>query len=246
MNPLLIAALLSGGGGLINWKIQNDAIAAQNAENDRAMQMERAAREAERARQMSMESLQAEEVTRALMEIDPSKTTGDVTEEVADPGNAFATAAESYNIPSLSGQLTEGGVANSIGKLIADKLQQTRGILKAQSTLSSQGSANQGSRDDLMRMAGVLQNIGSNRRGSLDASRLETSIPAARVTPSDSPIGDLLMLGGQLYGGMGGFGFGGSSPLVAKGTQAMVSPKLAARSIFGAPLTVPSGLPAVY
>jgi len=237
MNPLLIAALLSGVGGLANWKIQDDAISAQNAENQRAMMREGEMRNAERLRQRNMETLQADEVARALLAADPAQTAEDVTADVEAPENAIVQAAADYNVPELQGQSADGPLAGDIGRLVADKLKQTRGILKGQATLSGQGSALQGTQDDLARMAGVLQNVGSDRRGSLAASRLETNVTPARVTPSSSPIGDLLMLGGQLYGGMGGFGslIGSNAPLAASGTAGAlgVSPNIASAALFG-------------
>lgn len=248
MNPLfLIPALMGGAGAYINSRIQNQAIAAQNAENQRAMAMERAARLAESERQAVMEQLQADAVAKALFKVDPGDTAKTVEAEASDPDNAITVSAEEYNIPSLTGQSQTGVVAGEIGKLVADKLKQTKDILKAQATLSGQGTSLLGNQDALLRMAGDVQNVGRDRAGSLAASRLETSIPAARVTPSDSPIGDILMLGGQLLGGMGGFGSLAGGPLVAPGTASMVTPSMASGSIFGAPLAIPSsGLPALY
>lgn len=243
MNPMLIAALLTGGGSLLNWKIQNDAVKAQNAENQKAMAMERAAREAERMRQLDMEKMQAAEVAKALTKADPAEMASKIEAEAEAPDNEFVASADMYNVPTLGGQKADSVVAGDIGKLVADALDRTKGMLKAQSVLSSQGTGIQGTQDALVRMASEIGTTASNRQGSANVARMETSIPAATVTPSSSPIGDLMMLGGMLYGGLGGFGAG--KPLMAPGTRAMVTPGMAAGNIFGAPLTG-STLPAIY
>lgn len=246
MAPWLVAALLSGGGALLNYKIQNDAIKAQNAENQRAMAIEAANREAERTRQLAMEKLQAQEVARALTGADPAQRAAEIEAQAEAPDNEFVHSAETYNIPTLQGQKGGTAVSGDIGRLVASALARTKDMLKAQSILSAQGVGAQGVQDDLMRMGSDISTIGGHRQGSMNVSRMETSIPAARVTPSSSPIGDLLMLGGQLYGGFGGFGGFGGGPMVAPGTVGMVTPQAAAGSIFAAPSSGAFRLPAVY
>lgn len=241
MNPFLIAALLSGAGSLYNWNIQNQAINAQNRENQKAMDMERAARDAERTRQRAYESTQAEAAARALMEADPAASAEAVTEVTDTPDNEFVRSAEDYNIPALQGQETDGPVATEIGRIVADALQRTKGILKAQSILSAQGTEMGGTNDALARMAADIANTGSARRGSLAVSNLETSVPAATVTPSSSPLGDLLMLGGMVYGAKGGNLFG-NKPLAVPGMA--FGTRAAPGAVFGGAPS--SGLPAIY
>jgi hypothetical protein len=52
----LAAAALTGAGSLINNRIQNDAINEQNKQNQRAVDMQRRAADAERSRQPSWSS----------------------------------------------------------------------------------------------------------------------------------------------------------------------------------------------
>lgn len=246
MNPLLISALLTGGGALYNWKVQNDYQKGVNAENAKVMQMEQLARDAERQRQLGMEQIQAERVAKALMQANPETIAQTATEEA--PESDIVRSAESYNLPVLTGQNEKSAVAGDIGKIVADALARSKGILKAQATLSAQDTGMRDTQDGLTRMASDIATVASNRRGSLAASQRETTIPAATVTPSSSPIGDLLLLAGMAYGGTNGklgelFGKG-ASPMVAPGTARMVTPKAAAGSIFGG--SISSGLPAIY
>lgn len=204
---LLLSAAVSGAGGLVNAGIQNDYINEQNRQNRIAMEGERSARLAESERQRAMEDDQMAILSRALTEdVDPALLAKSVEEEVADPTNAIVTAADEYNVPMLQGQDENSPVAGRIGKIVADALETTKGILKAQSTLSEQGVALSGSQDALTRAAGDIGNIGTDRQGSLNVSRMETFVPPAQVTPSDSILGDILMLGGQA---IPGFGTGG-------------------------------------
>ena len=59
-------------------------------------------------------------------------------------------------------------------------------------------------------MGSNVATVGSNRQGSLNTSLFETNIPTPIVTPSDSLIGDLLLLGGMGLGGVAGKSVGAS------------------------------------
>ena len=204
VDPLTAAMVAAtAGGALYNADTQQNAIEEQNRQNRDAMEMERAARLAEAERQQDLEALQLEAVSRALVEVDPAQSTAQV-EDVAGPASEIATSADLYNLPALQGQLTEGAAPSSIGRIVSQALDKTRGILGAQSILSGQNTERLASQDALVRMAGDVQNTGSLRQGSLNASRRETFVPAAQVTPSSSPLGDILMLGGVLGSGRAG------------------------------------------
>lgn len=200
----LISALLTGGGALINNKIQNDWIRETNAQNRKAMELERLARDVELTRQRDMEALQADTVARALVDANPANIATQAEESANDPDNKIVMAAEDYNIPTLTGQRTDGPVATEIGKMVADRLAETKDILRAQAVLTAQGTGMQGTQDGLIRMGSDLSTIGSNRRASAGVANLETNVPAADVYKSDSPLGDLLILGGKLFGGLNG------------------------------------------
>lgn len=205
LDPITLAGLAaSGAGALYNSSVQNDYIAEVNNQNQIAMDMEREARMAEEARQAEMEKLQFEAVSRSLFDANPDQLVESVEEFAANPTNEFVTAADEYNVPVLQGQTGEGPVAESIGRIVADAAERTKGILQAQSKLSHQNTQMQGIQDSIIRTAGDVSNIGSDRRGSLNVAQLETFVPPAQVTPSDSILGDLLMLGGQAAAGYGG------------------------------------------
>lgn len=204
MAPWIIAALLSGGGALVNNKIQNDAIRAQNQQNQRAVAMQAEARSAERSRQSVMERLQADEVARALMQASPDQVRQTAEAEAADPGNEIVRSAAEYNIPTLQGQRADGEVAGGIGRIVQDRLKQTRDMLAAQAILTAQGTAMQGSQDAITRMGADISTIGGNRARSAGVARMEGSVPAAEVTKSDSPLGDLMILGGKVFGAANG------------------------------------------
>ena len=244
MSPLFLAALLSGGGALYNSKMQNDAIVAQNEQNKLAVDRASAAKEAERRRQERWEQEQFDAIDRTLREVDPGKRAADIEAATAAPENEIVQSAEDYNIPSLTGQNATGSVASEIGKIVADRLEQTKELLRAQSVLSEQGVGSMQSRNTINRMNADIGAISRDRSGSIGVNDMETSIDAATVTPSDSPIGDILLVGGQLAGGLGSLA--GGAPLSTAGTSAMVTPSAAAGSIYGAPLVLPSGLPPVY
>ena len=227
------------GGGAINSKIQNDAIGEQNRQNQIATQLQSDARNKENTRQKELEASQAEEVVRALFASDPESIAATAEAEAVDPTNDIVASADVLAAPELQGQLSGGEISEGIGKIVADAARKTKGILKAQSTLTSQGTGLSGIQDALTRMGSNVSTVNSNRRGSLGAARLETSLPAATVTPSSSILGDLLLLGGTaVSGGLGG----GAGGLFKRGAPKMAN----VGDVFGAPLLAASTLPAVY
>ena len=218
-DPLTIASVVaSASGGAINAKIQNDAINAANAENQKAMDMESKARRSETARQQEMEALQAQEVTDALMTAKPENIVETAAALAADPANEIVKSADVYSTDMLSGQLENTDIGKMIGEKIADRARRMREILTAQATIGGQNTGFSGVGDALSNTGSQIQTIGSNRRGSVNAAMMETSVPAATVTPNSSPLGDLLMLGGSLGAGLGGRAIGmAGGPTVAGG-----------------------------
>ncbi|MDG3089224.1 hypothetical protein P7F88_25510 [Vibrio hannami] len=200
----LAAIGASTAGSLYNNKIQNDAIGEQNRQNQIALEMQQANREAEAERQAQMELEQANAVTQALFEADPTKVAEKAKAEATDPGNLITQAVEEYAAPKLEAQVANADVDADIGATIAGEMKRTRKILDAAALLSAQGTTLSGVQDALGRMSSQVQTTGSNRRGSINASRSETSIQPATVTASSSPIGDILMLSGSLGAGMAG------------------------------------------
>lgn len=226
LDPVTLAGIAASlGGSVINSNITNDAISEQNRQNQRTMEIERTAAEAERGRQRDFELSQAEAATRALFEADGGDIAESVEESATAPTNEIANVPADYNTTTLQGQVQDGVVSDQIGRIIQDALTGTQGILGGQARISGQNSAFMNLRDKLMEMSSEIQNVGQARRGSLMANQLETSIPAATVTPSDSPIGDLLMLGGQALAGYGGQRVGARAPAARP------------NGIFGTPIT---------
>jgi hypothetical protein len=211
LDPLTLAGVAASvGGSVMNNRAQNQAISEQNRQNQAAMIREREAREAETGRQREFELAQAESVTRALSEADPVRTATESQRMVDEPSNQVVAAADDYNVPTLQGQVQNADVNENIGQTIAGQTARTREMLRSAALLQAQGVQNNQIANALFGMGSDVANIGSNRRGSIGVAQLETRIPAATVTRSSSPIGDLLMLGGQSLAGFGGqkAGFG--------------------------------------
>jgi hypothetical protein len=196
LDPITLAGIAaSGAGALMNRNMQNDAVDETNRQNRIAMDIERKATEDERARQMALERQQADQVAKALFEVDPTKTAAEIEE--AAPTSEIATIADDYIVPKLQGQLSDGVTAERIGEIITGSTEKLRKVLTAASVLSQQGVATRGNQDELVRLGSENATTGSFRQGSLNASQKEKSIPAAEVTASSSPLGDLIMLAGQ-------------------------------------------------
>jgi hypothetical protein len=200
----LAAAALTGAGSLINNRIQNDAINEQNKQNQRAVDMQRRAADAERQRQLVMERLQADEVAKALMTAAPANVRQMAAAEAADPANETVRSAEEYNVPVLQGQRSDGEVAGNIGQIVQDRLKQTREMLTAQALLTAQGTGMQAGQDGITRMGSEISTVAGNRNRSLGVSQMEANVSPAEVTKSDSPLGDLMILGGKAYGAANG------------------------------------------
>lgn len=201
----MIAGLVASmGGAAINSNIQNNAIAETNNQNKIRMDIERKARNDESARQTAMEATSAEEVTKALLGANPESIAAEVEEQASDPTNQIVQSAEIHNTPTLQGQVENQDVTSAIDEKVSGRMGRTKEMLKNMAILSGQGTSMSRVGDLIGRSGSEIQTIGSNRRGSLAASQLETNIPAAEVTKSKSLLGDILMLGGNAAAGFGG------------------------------------------
>lgn len=210
----------STGGAVLNNNIQNRAIAETNNQNRIRMDMEKKARTEETARQAAMEATSAAEVAQALTQVDPATQAATVEAEAAAPENQITQSAEVHNTPTIQGQVQNSDVSSMIGDKVAERLGRTREMLKNMAILSGQDSASSAAGDALGRSSSEIQTTNSNRRGSMNASQLETSIPAAEVTKSKSLIGDLLMLAGSGAASMGGRAAGMSGGRLFGGANA--------------------------
>lgn len=200
LDPITLAGIaLSGAGAAVNRDMQNDYIAETNNQNDIVQAREARATEEERARQLAFERSQAAEVTDALMRADPSRNAEVVAKNAAT--SEISAIPDDYTAPTLQGQVGDSPSAETIGKIVAGSTDRLRKVLGGAAILSEQDTGMRGIGDELMRMSSDVQSIGSARQGSLNASSKERSIPAAEVTASASPLGDLVMLAGQALAG---------------------------------------------
>jgi len=228
----IIPAALSAAGAAYNASTQRKAVEAQNKQNQISMEMAAAAREAERARQQDQFDRQLANVSEALTNVDPARLETDAQTAAATAGD-FVPSADVYNMGELQGQTTTGEMSDTIGKMIEDKVNETKGMLYAQEFLAGQDALMQGFQDDTVRLASENDFINSLRRGSLNVGRMEADISPAKVTPSDSILGDALLLGGTLAGGMLGKSAVGAAG-AAGGPAAMTSAGLPSFPGFGA------------
>jgi len=205
LEPLALAGLAASvGGSIYNSNIQNNAIKEQNRQNQMALEMERQARDEEMRRQREFEQQQTDEVTNAMFEANPEQV-AQIAVEVADsPETPINQALDTFNTTELAGQVQNEDVQESIGTTIANQAEQTRRLLRNAALLYGQHGALADAETALGRMGSEVATAGSNRQGSLGVSMFETNVPTPVVTPSDSIIGDLLMLGGQGIAGMAG------------------------------------------
>lgn len=200
LDPITIASIAaSGAGALYNRNVQNEYVAETNNQNKIQMAREAEATEAERQRQLALEQQQAQAVTEAILRADPGRTAEKVA--IGAPASEVAAIPDDYSAPVLQGQVGDSDSAATIGEIIKASTDRLRKVLTSASVLTDQDTALRGVGDDLIRMSGNIQTIGSNRQGSLNASAKERSIPAATVERNMTPIGDLLMLGGQAVAG---------------------------------------------
>ena len=216
LDPVSLALLAgstaaSVGGGLYNASTQNKAIAAQNAENQKAAQVAMQARAAEQQRQNALEHQQAAEVTKSLMQANPTDAVMRATQTAEAPDNGIAQSAAAYNDappPAAENKAIEGASQQHT----TEKRAATDKIVNALAMLTALGGEQAGVNDRIQLGGSKIRTLGGFRQGSSNANAMETAIPAAAVTPSDSIIGDLLLLGGSLGSGMAGKSIGGAAP----------------------------------
>lgn len=207
-DPLTLAGLaLSGAGSLSQAQTQNNYVNAVNAENRKAYEMSKAAREAERERQKALEA----EGNAAF-----EQTNADLTRENFD-ANAEAKATNFVSMldaapqsittdTRLPGQ--EGAsvaVKEGINARIAEEAAKTRDRIRAFSELTSYAGTGQDRAMGLSTTGDMLAILGGLRRGSLAVGQQEQEIPAASVTPGSGALGAILSGIGGVTSGMAGY-----------------------------------------
>lgn len=200
-DPLTAAAVAAtAGGSFINRQQQNAAIQAQNRANDEAVNVARALQEAERGRQAEMEGEQRRAVMDALPKVDPAKRLAEARSRAETSGVARAADA-------AAPRLDAGGRRDADREVAAEVNQSTaraRKQIEAMAMLSALGLTGAAGGRAMGAAGQDVADLASRRRGSARVGLLETRVPAPVVRPNDSPIGDLLIMGGQAAGMYGG------------------------------------------
>lgn len=209
LDPVTLAMIAAStaattGGAMYNADTQNNAIEAQNREDRKAAEIANVARQQEAEAQRGMERQQADEVGVALAEANPAQALLRAQQTVAAPENAITDPTAQYNAGPRPGQMENKDIEDASAGYKADSKARSNDIVKALAMLTALNGETSGINDALQRSGSDIQTIGLRRRTSMDANRLETSIPGASVTPSDSILGDVLMIGGQALGGAAG------------------------------------------
>lgn len=203
-------ALMAGGtiastaGASINAGIQNDAIRETNRQNQIAQEKNAIARQQEAERQRAMEEQQAADVAKALFDADPAAALLKAQETVAAPQNPITEAAASYNEDPAAARISNPNVDNASASYVADSKARTGKVAEALAMLTAIGGEFGKSNIGIGQAGSRIATTGGFRRGSANVAGQEAGIPAADVTASDSAIGDILMLGGQIAAGVGG------------------------------------------
>lgn len=205
---LTLAATAAGGvasarGAQINEDNKNAAIEGQNRANREAMQINAQARADEQVRQRQFEAEQAASVADALASADPAKALLIAEQEAEAPANPIASSADTYNAPTtpnFKNATVEAGTKPDVDKRDA----RTSEMADALALLTSIGTQFSAANRGIGRSGSEIATTGSYRRGSAGVGQQEAQIPAAEVTPADSYIGDILLLGGQAASAAGG------------------------------------------
>ncbi len=236
IGPSLLAAApgtaMAAAGALYNNQAQNAAIERQNEETQRIIEMERLAKEAETMRQNTWADQQQARTMAALDVVDPTATAARIDERASAPDNAIVGAADNYALPTLQGQITTSPTGQEIGQSVEEAVSRATDLLKAYSTLSEGRTTMGENQDELVRMGTENAQTGSFRNASAAIAGQETMLPIPTVTPGDSILGDLLLLGGQMAAGIGGKMVGGRAPVPTRTAPLPTDPA----SIFGQPL----------
>lgn len=202
LDPLTLALLAgslasSVGGGIYNNKLQQDALDKQGKIDAQVAEQNRLAQEQERIRQQDLERRQAEEVSKSLVKANPADAALKAQEAVASKDNPIVREGTTYNTPAQNPDLENRTVDKSTEGYKAESGARTEQMVKAIAALAALDGGMASTNDQIGRSGSNIATLGSLRRGSLDASRLETGIQAPTVQPKTSFLGDALLLLGN-------------------------------------------------
>ena len=206
-------AALTAGGSYINAKQQNaNAEAFLQAEQDREAAAA-LAREEERQNQRDFTRQQFADVDETTKKLDPGARAEAVEATVADPINRFKLAAKPYT--DLPDQVEDAsGEVIGPGGRAAKGAERTRRMIEGLATLTAQGTAGLGARNDILGLGDRLSLIGSKAAGSAAVGARSQQVPTATVIPEENLFGDLLVGTGSALSGYGGnqIGLAGGDP----------------------------------
>lgn len=200
LDPITLATVLAStaataGGAVYNNQIQQQALQQQERQDKQAAQMANAAREDEALRQKAMERQQAEQVAKALTKANPTQALLEAQQTAQAPANEIAQPAYNEAIPS---PVQNKVVDDHARPTTQAREAQTQETLAAMALLSALDDRFAQSGEAIQRAGSNIQTTGSFRQGSINANARETAIEPGAVTPSDSILGDLMLIGGQL------------------------------------------------
>jgi hypothetical protein len=221
----------STGGAMMNANSQNRAIEETNQQNRKAQEINAQARQQEAERQRVMEEQQAADVAKALFEADPAAALLRAQDTVRAPTNEITQAAAAYNEDPAPQRIENASVNAAAKPYQKESRARTNTVAEAIAMLSAIGGEFSGANNQIDRAGGRISTTGVNRRASAGVAQREAGIPAADVTAGDSPIGDILILGGQLASGIGGqragrAGAGGIGDILKRKPKGMPNPKI--------------------
>lgn len=198
-------ALLSAGGQFYNSRSQAKAIARQQQADQDARDRSRLAQDAERMRQLRLEERSFAEQQRGVEQATPEALTAETNTEAAVRGDEAVAGLDDFTVSRLSGQSLDTDVGRAIGATVNAAAKTAQDRLRALARLGA-GSAAFGNLGDTIQAGNArIGTINSGRRASAGVAQQEMNIPAARVTPSSSPLGDILTgVGSLVSAGAGG------------------------------------------
>lgn len=200
-DPMTIAiasTAATAGGTMLNRRTENQAIKAQNKANLEARRAEIDARNEEQQRQDRFADQQAAAVMDTLKVADPGTKVAEV-QKIAETSPVAQQRDMLQDAP-----VPQAGVDREVAAGVNQSVQSARKRIEAMAKLAAFGGTMAGVGDTMQGAGDQIANVNSFRRGSMDVSGLERSIPAPMISPSQSPMGDLLIAGGQIgsvYGG---------------------------------------------
>ena len=191
----------SAGGAAYNANIQNDAVQAQDQADRQAMKIANRQAEAERVRQAALERESAAKVAEALTAADPSLALVRARQVARSDMNPITSAGAE---PAVKPQFENKVVSDATSGYEAESAARTREVTEALAMLAALGQGMTRSGSAIQLAGSGIDSVNSKRQGSMRVSQLETGIPSATVTPSDSIVGDMLLTAGEAGGRMTG------------------------------------------